>query len=266
MNRLYIKKIFIFIALLLSILNKLKAQDSNYWSSAFNPAGLLTPGAAISFTGDSGVLYYNPALLGYNTKSAANISGSVYQYNDIRIKNGAGAGFDLNSNSISTVPVLASGIIALKGKHNFSIAYAIMHNPILNYKAAQQRDDQFNVLNNSYSPGNEYFIGQYSGQNSINETSGILSSGIKLSENVAVGFSGEVQLRQQRFEDNTNIITEINTPTINKLPPLSETRELYQADYTNIGIKFKLGVAYNLQHHHFGLMITTPSGPNCREW
>ncbi len=54
----------------------LKAQDANYWSSSYNPAGLLTPGAVIVLNRDSGVMFFNPALLGYNTKNSASISGT----------------------------------------------------------------------------------------------------------------------------------------------------------------------------------------------
>ncbi len=77
-------------------------QDANYWSAAFNPAGILTPGSAVASTGDSGVLYFNPALLAYNTKNSATISGSVYQFNSLKIKNGAGDGFNLQYDELRT--------------------------------------------------------------------------------------------------------------------------------------------------------------------
>ena len=65
-------------------------QDANYWSSAYGPGGFFVPGATIAKNGDSGVLFYNPALLAFNTKNASNISGSVYNFNALNIKDGTG--------------------------------------------------------------------------------------------------------------------------------------------------------------------------------
>ena len=45
------------------------AQDANYWSSTYGPGGFFSPGSTIAKNGDSGVLFYNPALLAYNTKT-----------------------------------------------------------------------------------------------------------------------------------------------------------------------------------------------------
>jgi hypothetical protein len=39
------------------------AQDANYWTSNYGVGGYLNPGATIANNGDSGVLFYNPALL-----------------------------------------------------------------------------------------------------------------------------------------------------------------------------------------------------------
>src|ERR1700730_4234935 len=92
------------------------AQDANYWSASYNPSGFLIPGSAVAFTGDSGVLYFNPALLAYNTKNSATISGSVYQFNTLSIKDGVGNGLNLRSSNVSVVPVMASSILSIKGK------------------------------------------------------------------------------------------------------------------------------------------------------
>ncbi len=63
----------------------LSAQDANYWSADYGPAGFFTPGAVIANNNDSGVLFYNPALLGLSHKSATTLSGTVYHYESIKI-------------------------------------------------------------------------------------------------------------------------------------------------------------------------------------
>ena len=62
---------------LLSYGLSVNAQDANYWTTGYNPGGFLTPGAVIAHNRDSGVLFYNPALLAYERKNSASISGDV---------------------------------------------------------------------------------------------------------------------------------------------------------------------------------------------
>jgi hypothetical protein len=234
------------------------AQDANYWSAAYNPAGLLTPGASVAYTRDSGVFYFNPALLAYNTKNSANISGSLYQYNSLKIKNGAGTGYNLHSTNLSIIPVVAAGVIAIKGKRSFSIGYAIIHNPIIGFQSTQQRDDKFNVLNDAYSPGDEVYIGQYSTQNTINETSGLLSTGFKIGPHLAFGFSAEALLHQQHFVQSASARALMNIVSSTGLSPVSNSEYSYEVTHYSAGLKGKAGVAYDIQRHHIGLTVTSP--------
>jgi hypothetical protein len=252
------KYIIIFLCLVL-LMQGVKAQDANYWSSSYNPAGFLTPGAVIAFNRDSGVMFLNPALLAYSNKSTASISGSVYQYGNIKIKDGAGTGLDLKSTSASIIPQMISATISLKGKHPFTVGYALTHNPVMSYQATQQRDAKFNVLDDSYSPGNESFLGQYKRLNSINETSGIISGGFKASDHFAVGISAEGQLRKQSFNSDfsSRALYNINSNSLS-LPPITNAEESYLASYFHAGIRFKGGMSYDDDKSHLGLTISSP--------
>jgi hypothetical protein len=253
-----LKIVIIFFCLVL-LLQGVKAQDANYWSSSYNPAGFLTPGAVIAFNRDSGVMFLNPALLAYSNKSSASISGSIYQYGNIKIKNGVGTGLDLKSTSASIIPQMISATISLKGKHPFTVGYALTHNPVMSYEATQQRDARFNVLDDSYSPGNESFLGQFKRLNSINETSGIISGGFKASDHFAVGISAEGQLRKQSFNSDFSSRALYNTNSGGlSLPPIANAEESYLASYFHAGIKFKAGLSYDADRSHLGLTISSP--------
>jgi len=234
-----------------------KAQDANYWSSSYNPGGFLTPGAVIAFNRDSGVMFLNPALLAYSTKSTASINASVYQYGRINIKNGAGTGLDLKSTSTNIIPQMISATVSLKGNHPFTIGYALTHNPVMTYRVNQQRDATLNVLDDSYSPGNEYFLGQYKNVNTINETSGIISGGFKASDHLAIGVTIEGQIRKQDFDYNTSARALYNVGDF-ALPKFSNVQESYTAGYYNVGIRFKAGFAYDNEIHHLGLTLSSP--------
>ncbi|MCR8557732.1 hypothetical protein KXD93_08770 [Mucilaginibacter sp. BJC16-A38] len=252
------KKLYLTIILFGACFYYAQAQDANYWSAQYNPAGILTPGSAVAFTRDSGLLYFNPALLAYNTKNSASISGSVYQLNSFKVKDGVGAGLNLKSSNVSIVPVMASGVLAMKGSKKFSVGYAIIQNPVINYQATQQLDRKFNVLNDAYSPGDESFLGQYNGQNTINETSALLSTGFKLSPKLAFGFSTQGQYRTQTLQENYSARAIINQTTGSGSEPITNLQSSYQVSHYNVSLKFKVGFAYDDGRSHLGLNFTSP--------
>lgn len=236
----------------------LYAQDANYWTNNYNAGGFVSPGAVVAWNRDSGVLFYNPALLAYSHKNTASISGTLYQYEHIRIKNGIGTGLDLNSTSVSVVPQLISGVISLKGKRSLSLAYALLRDPVMGYQVTQRKDQKMNALDDSYSPGSEYFIGQYSEQNSIVNTTALISAGFKLNDAWAVGISMEGLLHKQNYMINYSVRAIENSGNDTLLPPIASVSNYYLLSYLSVGLRFKAGVAYNSGQHHFGLMATLP--------
>lgn len=250
-------KAFLFSALLLLAL-AVQAQDSHYWSNGYSPGGILTPGAVIVNNRDSGVVFLNPALLANLTKNAISIGGNLYQYRAIKIKNGIGTGKDLSSKNSGIIPQMASGSIRIKGNKPFTISYVLLHDNKLNYTAAQQKNETFNVLADDYSPGPEIFSGQYSAHNRVNSTSAQVSLGFKASTNLSVGISAEIDHRNQYYEVNSTNKALINVPDQNGLPPFTHIQELYTASYNHLGLRFKAGFAYEANRHHFGLMVTSP--------
>src|SRR3982750_1890679 len=117
---------------LLVITQHVYSQDANYWSSNYGVGGFFSPGATIANNGDSGVLFYNPALLAYNTKNAASISGNIYNLQSTKIKDGAGTGLNLTSTTASVIPVILANTIYLKLKKPITFAYAILNTPVMN--------------------------------------------------------------------------------------------------------------------------------------
>lgn len=176
------------------------AQDSNYWSSNYGPGGFMTPGASIADTKDSGVFFYNPALLAVRPKTALEFSGSLYQFESNRIIDALGKGKDLKSVSGGVSPQMHSGSFELKNNERLVLAYALIHTHILNDRVNQRQDARINVLNEAYSPGPEYYIGQFSEINQVSEISGAFSAGYKLSEKLFVGASLELPIRKQSFD------------------------------------------------------------------
>ena len=248
-------KNFTFFLLLLCSLAA-DAQDANYWSSYYGPGGFFAPGAVIANNKDSGVLFYNPALLALSHKKAVSVSGSIYQLESIKMKNGAGTGKDLLSSNTSSVPQMLTGTVMLGKKKPFYVSYALINSSILNFSASQRREAQMNVLHDAYSPGTEYYIGQMTLQNQIKSSAASLSAGYRLNARWAVGATAEGSFYRQRYSENIVSRALINGGSSSLR--LASNEALYEVSYNHIGFRLKGGVAYEHNRHHAGLMVSSP--------
>ncbi|WP_118974860.1 hypothetical protein [Taibaiella koreensis] len=244
--------------LLLSIAFTAGAQDAGYWNNDYNPGGYVTPGAVIASDNDSGFFYYNPAVMALHPKTSVSVSANVYQYRNTRIRNAVGQGLPLRSREARIIPQLVSGTILLNRKNNLTIGYSLINRPILDFQATQRQDKKMNVLDDSYSPGPEYYIGQYSARNNQTQTIGSIGAGLKLNSHLAVGITAEGQLfNQDLYQHNTSRAL-YNTDTSIATPPVAAFQADYDLTYWHVGIRFKAGLAYEAGRHHFGLLLTTP--------
>ncbi|HEY9262349.1 hypothetical protein [Chitinophaga sp.] len=248
-------RIFPFIFTFVGISQCTWAQDANYWSNNYGPAGFFTPGAVVANNRDSGVLFYNPALQAWTKKKAVSISGTIYQVEAIKIKNGAGTGKDLKSRITSSVPQMLSGMVALGKKKPVYIAYALTHTAVFNYNVSQQQDTRLNIRDSANTPGLEYFIGQYNFQNVTRETSALISTGFALTKRWAIGFTAEGQSRSQHYSESFSSRALIGTGTT---LPLASNEGAYQVDYHHLGLKLRMGLSYEMEKHHFGLLLSSP--------
>lgn len=238
------------------VITAVKAQDAHYWSSNYGVGGFFTPGAVVAYNGDSGVLFYNPALLAYSKKNSASISGTIYNYNSIKINDAIGKGSNLKSTGATIIPQMVSSTLSYAG---ITLGYALTHTPVMDFKATQERDGRFNVLNDGYSSGHENFLGQYSLKNFTTETGALLSVGFRLSPKLAFGITAEGNVRTKEFDQNYHIRAIFNVPNDLGLPPFANVEEEYRVEYYHVGIKFKAGLAYEPgAGHHFGLLISSP--------
>jgi hypothetical protein len=249
----------LFIPILVLLAFCSKAQNAHYWSSDYGPGGFLTPGAVIADNGDSGVFFYNPALLAKVKGAYASVSGNVYQYGNVKVKNGVGSGLDLVSANTNIIPLMAAGVVHFKRELPFTIGYALINTPIINYQTTQRQDGIYDVLNDSYSPGAETFIGQYSSQNSINQTSALLNVGFKANHRLSIGFTAEGQYYKQNYLQSASSRALINVPSDSVFQPIVNVQQSYQLNYSDIGFRFKGGLAYDISNNqHLGLLILSP--------
>ncbi|MFA6056894.1 MAG: hypothetical protein WC756_01755 [Taibaiella sp.] len=238
----------------------LRAQDANYWQSNYGTGGLLTPGAVIAYDNDKGLFYYNPALMAINPKSAVTVSSNIYQLSRMSINDGIGSGKKLKNTNYRINSQMVAGTISFKKNKTFALGYALIHDPIINYQATQRREEPVAVLSDNYSPGKEYYVGQYTGLNRVNLTTGVGTASVKLNSHWSAGLTAEVRLRNQDKLDQYSSTALINTTDPNgPIGPFTNVEVSYQASYWHLGLRLKAGVAYNSGIHHLGMLVSLPS-------
>lgn len=237
----------------------LSAQDANYWQSNYGPGGFLTPGAVVAYDNNKGLFYFNPALMAINPKSSVSVSANIYQLDMLKIKDGIGSGKNLHHTGFKINPQMVSGTISFKKNKTIALGYALMHNPIMSFKATERQDKQMQVLDDSYSPGNEYYVGQYAAHNHISQTTAMGAVGLKLNSRWSAGITVEGQLRSQDLFEQYSSRALVNIPdSATTFSPLTNVESSYQAVYWHIGLRFKAGISYDAGIHHLGLVLSSP--------
>lgn len=249
---------FLLFLLLIAFGPAVHSQDNHYWYSPYCAGGFLMPGAVVTNNFDTAVLFYNPALLANSIKSSISFSGALYQVDRINIINGAGVNRSLTQQNFSVVPQIISGSFLIRKPTHIHIAYALLHDPGLSFEPTQRRDEKINVLDDSYSPGPEQFIGQFLYQNDIDEFTGSVSAGYAITPKLKVGAGMEATQRKQTYSLNLTARALVNATSDTVFPVVSDD-VTYFTHYSHYSLRWKAGISYESGPHHFGLMIHTPN-------
>ena len=124
MNSRIVRRWSIALATLACCVSPARAQDSNYWSSAYGTRSQLLGGVVTGSPGDISAVYYNPGALAIGQSSGFLLAGNAYQYASIGVDNGSGPGRKLSTSSLSAVPSLLAGELPVL--HHDKLAYAFL--------------------------------------------------------------------------------------------------------------------------------------------
>jgi hypothetical protein len=249
-------KALLFVAAIFAALC-LHAQDSHYWTSPYCSGGGMIGGAFVSDNRDSGVLFINPALLARSRMNSIALSTNGYTIETTTLHNGAGDGYNLRNRSLRSIPLLVAGNVKVPIKRPLYFAYGIINAPGMRFSASQRRDEMANVLDDSYSPGEEQFVGQYIQDNEVAEFSFIGALAFPFGKNFSAGISMEGISRSgvTAYEYHGRAITNAD-PARNI--PLVSTDISYMAKFTSYSGRIKLGLAWTHRQHSLGMTVKLP--------
>jgi hypothetical protein len=105
-----------------------RAQDSNYWSTAYGTRARLLGGVVIGSPGDISSVFYNPGALAHAPGSEFLLAGNAFQFLRVSVENGSGPRKDLVSSTITTVPSLLAGEVPILKRDRLAYSFLSRQN------------------------------------------------------------------------------------------------------------------------------------------
>ncbi len=245
-----------FAFLLMSIFVQSFGQDTHYWTYRYGTRAVLLGGPAVGGLEDNSSVIYNPALLSLVKSTSISLNSNVYQVVNITAKDGAGPGQDVTSNQFSAVPITVSGLLRKKNANSrWTFGYAIIVPTEFTFKATSRDFGLKKIVNDTESPGDEEYVGQFSINTRLSENMGAFAIAFKFNENWSVGLTNQVTYRSHTYTKNelTRMILN-NTATT-----LVSTSESQSIEYTNLRYAPKIGFSFASGRWSAGLAFVLPS-------
>lgn len=258
MKRYYI--LILFFYLLPAIL---KAQDTHYWTNQYGPRGSILGNSIIGSVKDNSSIYYNPGFLALVDTNNISVSASIYQYDMLKIKDGAGIGYDLKSNQTQILPSIVSGTYQFKNNKRHKLGYTILTKNQTGIKTSSRLDKEENIIPDYNNDGNEEFIGQFGLKTTLNEQwfGGCYS--YKFNDHISIGFTAFGAYRTQSME--YSFTSKVILPSLSEysifITPLISYSDIQSVEMSTLRGIGKIGLALSYKRIDFGLTITTSSIP-----
>ena len=236
----------------------ISAQDTQYWTQAFGTKSMLMGGAVVGGVRDNSAVYYNPGALGFNPHNDLSITADAYQVDRLTFKNGAGQDQHLKSTTYHTMPLIISGLVKLTKSNRHSFGYCVLSKDAFSMKTIARVDDFRNILNDSYSPGDEDYVSNFTMRSSLSDMSAGIAYAYKVSDRFSIGLTNMGGYRDYQSEW-LRVTRAIPTDTAAFLQNVATFDRSYSVKSAVVNTFFKLGLAWNFPRWKFGLTATSPS-------
>src|SRR5262245_35732398 len=117
------KNLFVAWMALCTLASPAAGQDNHYWTTQFGNRARLLGGAVVGSASDLSAVYYNPGALAQIPEKELILSGTMFEYERLRITDALGPGRDLASGRWFLAPSLVAGELRLKALGENRIAY-----------------------------------------------------------------------------------------------------------------------------------------------
>jgi hypothetical protein len=258
--------LFLIISLLVIMLCPLPAlaQSDHYWSQNFNIQSSLVAGAVVGGYAGPGAVYYNPAMILQDDKSAFAISMRPFSFQFYNVENIGGKDVDMQRAQLKVQPRFISYVQSPEDEKNLNFEVAFLTNI--------SQDLNFNVMNIDSIDiikrldGKEIFTGSISYMRTFEDI--YVGGGVSksFSDRWSIGLSGFFTYKYQRYHNiiSSKAYQETDTVYANGVPePFYAATNSFEEHMKlwNLGLIFKLGAFYQTgtKNFGFGINFTFPS-------
>ena len=226
-----------------------RAQDANYWSTAYGTRSQLLGGVVTGSPGDISSTFYNPGALVFSGAAGLLLAGSAYQYQRVAVDNGSGPGKTLVSASFVTVPSLFAGEIPIF-EHD-RLAYAFLTRSRMDMEMNSRSTTGIEPI--APIAGAVFAAGEIQLKQDFSESWYGLTWAHNLSPTLGFGVSPFVVVRGQRTR--AALLLE-GRDAADQAAVLSQSREF---DYLHWSMLARLGLSGVRDSLTYGLTLTTPN-------
>jgi len=251
--------VFVFTLLLLIHVISVNGQAGRYWDQNLNSEAALLSGAVVAGESSIAAIYYNPATITEMKRNSLSLSANLFTVYLFNAKNALGDDFPADRTQLDIYPRIVTIVLNPKKKPDLTIELAYF----------TKTNDYMKIdRGNSYlgdiiasNPGDEYYTADYYMRSNFQDYYGGAGFGYKLSESLALGFSGLISYKDDQYY---NLITaSAFTLTDPDMPDASQylSRSSYHLKYTMYDVRFigKFGLHFKKEQLTFGTNITLPS-------
>ncbi len=233
------------------------AQTGRYWDQNLNSEAALLSGAVVAGQGGIAAIYYNPATITEMTKNNLSLSAnlaSAYFYN---AKNALGTDFSPNRLQADIYPRIVT--LTLNPKNNPDLTIELAYFTKASYFMQINQGTSLTGDIIASNPGNEQYTADYYLRTKFQDFYGGAGFGYKLSDNLALGFSGLISYKDDQYY---NLVT-ANAFTAPDQEPdpqyLSEASYHLKYNMFDVRLITKLGMQFKQNSWTFGVNINLPS-------
>ncbi len=229
------------------------AQFAHYWGDHFGNESLLLNGAVIGSVTDAGAVFYNPARLLHQEAPSFVASARLYEWTEIRVKDGLGDGRNLEQVRFGGAPGFIVGTFTLPFLDGHQFAYGVLtrHRANVRFNLREERRDRFIPS----LPGTDTFVGFANVENRYDDDWVGLSWAWEAGRNVSLGaslFYYDRSFGRTLSVDLRAIGEDLDAAGL-ELERIYSTRDR--------GVVAKLGLAWRGGAWSAGVSATTPYAP-----
>lgn len=243
---------------LFTVIVPLSAQDSHYWSNMFGTRSSLLSGSVVAGNNSNSMVFYNPGALGLIDSSSFSINASLYQLEIVKISNSAGQNATLSNTHLGTLPLMISGLIRNRRNARVKFGYGVYTPVDYQFSSDARLEGDYNIVDDEESPGAEEFVGQYDVDTRLNETLFLLGMGYRLMDQLSVGGSIGVTIRNHIYNASVLTRTIMNVQDSTGELSVITSDEIDHMDYFQARLNGKFGISYRADNYALGFTVTTP--------